>query len=61
MGWGGGGRSGENGGCRTVTISDFKKLGHKVCLVSGCIIIQESEVLKYWFGAADFVVLLQFS
>ena len=55
-------RSGENGGCdRTVTFLWLQKLGHKVCLVSGCIIMQECKVPKSLFRASGFVVILQFS
>ena len=43
-----------------VIFSD-SKLGHNVCLMSGCILMQESEVLMSCFGAPNSVVLLQFS
>ena len=37
----------------------LQKLGHEVCLVSRCIIMQESEGLKLCFQAVGLVVLLQ--
>ena len=39
----------------------IQKVSHNTCLVSGCIIMQKSDILKSCFGAATFAVVLQFS
>ena len=39
----------------------LQKVSHNMCLVSGCIIMQKSDIRKSCFGAATFVVVLQFS
>ena len=39
----------------------LQKVSHNTCLVSGCIIMQKSNILKSCFGSATFAVVLQFS
>ena len=39
----------------------LQKLGHNVCLMSGCIIMQKTDALAFCFGAAIFEVVLLFS
>ena len=39
----------------------LQKASHNTCLVSGCIIMQKSDILKSGFWAATFVIVYQFS